>query len=134
MQDRKGSCLCGAVRFVLKGEPRAISICHCTQCQRQSGSAFSFNLIMRETDYEQSGETKVYVDTGDSGQPVYRHFCGLCGSAILARTALLPGKVVVKAGTLDSIEGLQPKNEVYTDRAVKWLAPVAGTTRFARNV
>ena len=124
----------GAVRYVLKGEPRAIAICHCKQCQRQSGSAFSFNLVTREADYEQSGETTVYVDTGDSGQPVYRHFCGLCGSAILAKTALLPGKVVVKAGSLDSIEGLQPKTEIYTDRAVKWLRPVAGAARFARNL
>ena len=57
MQDRKGGCLCGAMRYVLKGEPRAIAICHCTHCQRQSGSSFSFNLVIREADYEQSGET-----------------------------------------------------------------------------
>ena len=73
MQDRKGGCLCGTVRYVLKGEPRAIAICHCTHCQRQSGSVFSFNLVIREADYEQSGETMVYVDKGDSGQPVVQH-------------------------------------------------------------
>ena len=106
MQDRKGGCLCGAVRYVLKGEPRAIAICHCTHCQRQSGSLFSFNLVIRKADYEQSGETMVYVDKGDSGQPVYRHFCGRCGSPILATIA---------------------------DHAVKWLAPVAGAARFAQN-
>jgi hypothetical protein len=118
---------------VLKGDPRAIAICRCTHCQRQSGSLFSFNLVIREIDYDQRGETRVYVDKGDSGQPVYRHFCGNCGSPILAKTALAPGKVVVKAGTLDNIEGLQPKTEIYTDHAVKWLAPVAGAARFARN-
>ena len=107
MQDRKGGCLCGAVRYVLKGDPRAIAICHCTHCQRQSGSLFSFNLVIGEAGYEQSGETMVYVDKGDSGQPVYRHFCGRCGSPVLAKTALAPGKVVVKAGTLDNMEGLQ---------------------------
>ena len=80
MSDRKGGCLCGAVRYVLKGEPRGIALCHCTHCQRQSGSLFSFNLVIRETDYEQSGETIIYVDSGDSGQPVHRHFCGRCGS------------------------------------------------------
>jgi hypothetical protein len=134
MQDRKGGCLCGAVRYVLKGEPRGTAICHCTHCRKLSGSPFSFNLVMRQTDYEQTGETKVYVDTGDSGQPVYRHFCAGCGSPILAKTALLPGKVVVKAGTLDSLEGLQPQAEIYTDHAVKWLAPVAGVARFAQNL
>jgi hypothetical protein len=133
MQDRKGGCLCGAVRYVLKGDPQAIAICHCTHCQRQSGSVFSFNLVIRDADYEQLGETTVYVDEGDSGQPVYRHFCGHCGSHILAIVAEAPGKVVVKGGTLDSKEGLQPQTEVYTDHAVRWLAPVAGTARFAQN-
>jgi hypothetical protein len=76
----------------------------------------------------------IYVDKGDSGQSVYRHFCGDCGSPIFAKTALAPGKVIVKAGTLDSMEGLQPRTEIYTDHAVKWLAPVAGATRFAQNL
>jgi hypothetical protein len=134
MPDRKGGCLCGAVRYVLKGEPRATAICHCTHCQRQSGSLFSFNLVIREADYAQSGDTMVYVDNGDSGQPVQRHFCGRCGSPIYVKTALLPGKVVVKAGTLDSMEGLQPKAEIYTDHAVTWLAPFAGAARYAQNI
>ncbi|MCC8941142.1 GFA family protein [Bradyrhizobium sp. Arg68] len=134
MPDRNGGCLCGAVRYVLKSEPRSIAICHCTHCQRQSGSLFSFNLVIRETDYQQSGETTVFVDSGDSGHPVLRHFCGRCGSPILAISALMPGKVVVKAGTLDSLEGLQPQAEIYTDRAAEWLAPVPGAARFAQNV
>jgi hypothetical protein len=79
MQDRKGGCLCRAVRYVLKGEPRTIAICHCTHCQRQSGSVFSFNLLISEADYEQSGETMVYMDKGDSGQPVYRISAGAAG-------------------------------------------------------
>jgi hypothetical protein len=73
------------------------------------------------------------VDQGDSGQPLYRHFCGTCGSPIFTKTALAPGMVVVRAGTLDSMEGLQPETETYTDHAVKWLAPVAGATRFAQS-
>ena len=133
MPDRKGGCLCGAVRYTLKSEPRAIALCHCTHCQRLSGSVFSLNLVIREADYEQSGETTIYVDSGDSGQPVHRHFCGRCGAPIFARTALSPGKVIVKGGTLDDLEGLAPKTEIYTEHAVRWLAPVAGTTRFARN-
>jgi hypothetical protein len=133
MQHRKGGCLCGAVRYVLKGEPQAIGICHCTHCQRQSGSIFSFNLLISEADYEQSGETTVYVDKGDSGQPVYRHFCGRCGSPVWTTVAAAPGKVVVRAGTLDNMEGFQPQTEIYADHAVKWLAPVAGAARFAQN-
>lgn len=133
MQVRKGGCLCGAVRYVLKGEPQAIGVCHCTHCQRQSGSAFSFNLFIKEDDYEQQGETRFFVDTGDSGQPSYRHFCGSCGSPVLTKAMTLPGVVLVKAGTLDSMEGLQPQLEIYTERAVKWLTPIAGAARFAQS-
>jgi len=134
MSDRKGGCLFGAVRYVLKSEPRSVAICHCTHCQRQSGSPFSLNLVVRDTDYEQSGQTMVYVDSGDSGHPVHRHFCGRCGSPIAVKTNLMPGKVVLKAGSLDSLEGVQPKIEIYTHHAVKWLEPVAGAQRYAQNV
>jgi hypothetical protein len=132
MQDRSGGCLCGAVRYVLKGDPEMVAICHCTHCQRQSGSILSFNVVVSDADYDQRGETKVYVDQGDSGQPLYRHFCGNCGSPVSTKTALAPGMVVVRAGTLDSMDGLHPQTESYTDHAVKWLAPVAGAKRFAQ--
>jgi hypothetical protein len=134
MSDRKGGCLCGAVRYTLKGEPRSIALCHCTHCRRQRGSLFSFNLVLRESEYEQSGETTIFVDRGDSGHPVHRHFCGRCGSPLFAVTALMPGKIVLKAGTLDSMGGLQPKAEIYTDHAVEWIKPVAGAQRYAQNV
>jgi hypothetical protein len=133
IMHREGGCLCGAVRYVLKSDPQGTAVCHCTHCQKQSGSAFSFNLVMGEADYEQRGETVFYVDRGDSGLPSHRHFCGRCGSAIVTKDPTLPGKVLVKAGTLDSMEGLQPQIEIYTVHAVEWLAPVAGAARFARS-
>jgi hypothetical protein len=132
MKNREGGCLCGAVRYVLNGEPQAAAICHCRHCQRQSGSLFSFNLFIAEADFEQHGETKIFEDRGDSGQPSYRHFCGSCGSPVITKVALMPGQVLVKAGTLDSLEGLpSPQVEIYTDRAVEWLSPFVGTNRFA---
>jgi hypothetical protein len=130
MPDRKGGCLCGAVRYVLKGEPQAISLCHCTHCQKQSGSAFSFNLFISEADYEQQGETTVYVDHGDSGEPSYRHFCGSCGSPIMTKVAVIPGMVLVKAGTLASMEGLKPQREIYAVHAVNWSVPIPGVVRY----
>ncbi|CAD6531175.1 GFA family protein [Paraburkholderia sabiae] len=132
MQYRKGGCLCGAVRYVLKGEPQAVAVCHCTHCQKQSGSLFSFNLFVSEADYEQQGTTLVYEDRGDSGHPLYRHFCGSCGSPVITKVPMMPGQVIVKAGTLDSLEGLPaPQTEIYTDRAAEWLEPFAGASRFA---
>lgn len=134
MQNRKGGCLCGAVRYVMKGDPQGAAICHCSHCQKAGGGLFSFNLFVREADYEQQGETMIYEDRGDSGQLSYRHFCGRCGSPVMTKVAMLPGQVLVKAGTLDSNEGLlPPQTEIYTDRAVNWLVPFAGARRFARS-
>lgn len=134
MQHRTGGCLCGAVRYVLKSEPRTSAICHCTHCQKQSGSLFSINFFVNEADYEQRGQTMVFEDKGDSGQPSYRHFCGHCGSPVITKVAMMPGQVIVKAGTLDSLDGIQPpQTEIYTDRAAGWLELVKEARRFARN-
>ena len=133
MTERVGGCLCGAVRYRLKCEPMATAVCHCTHCQKQSGGVFSTNLVIPEAQYEQTGETKVYADSGDSGQAVLRHFCGACGSPILSKAGIMPGMVLVKAGTLDDMSGLTPAVEVYTDHAAAWVAPIAGVQRFPQG-
>lgn len=133
MANREGRCLCGNIRYVLKSEPSMTAVCHCTHCQRQSGGVFSTNLAIPERDYVQQGETKIFQDKGDSGQPVYRHFCGDCGSPILSKVAGMPGVVLVKAGTLDDFSGITPAVEVYTDHAAAWVAPIAGAKRFKQS-
>lgn len=133
MPSRSGGCLCGAIRYELASEPGMTAVCHCTHCQKQSGGVFSTNLVVPESDFSQQGETKVYQDTGDSGQAVYRHFCGDCGSPILSKVAAMPGLCMVKVGTLDDFSGITPAIEVYTDHAAAWVAPVAGAQRFAQS-
>ena len=132
MADREGGCLCGAVRYVLKAEPQVTAVCHCTHCQRQSGGVFSVNVVVPEAAYAQTGETKVFPDRGDSGKPVWRHFCPNCGSPILSTIELMPGVVMVKAGTLDDLAGIAPSLEVYTDHAADWMAPIPGARRFGQ--
>ena len=133
MTDREGGCLCGAVRYVLKADPLMTAVCHCTHCQRQSGGVFSTNLAIPETAFVQTGETKIFTDKGDSGQAVWRHFCGSCGSPIRSMVEVMPGLVLVKAGTLDDMSGLKPGIEVYTDHAAAWVVPIAGAQRFAQG-
>src|SRR3546814_11779416 len=65
MDVREGGCLCGAVRYRIRAAPRAVVICHCTHCQRASGSALSVNLLLEEGDYDQHGETKFFLAHGD---------------------------------------------------------------------
>ncbi len=131
MTHRHGGCLCGAIRYEIKSEPALVAVCHCTHCQKQSGAMYSTNLGVPVADYVQTGETKVFHDKGDSGKSVDRHFCGNCGSPILSSAEALPGMVLIKAGTLDSLVGIVPKMELYTDRAAEWVPAVPGSQRFA---
>lgn len=134
MSHYTGGCLCGAVRYTITGEPRSVSLCHCTHCQKLSGSAFTLNLVIREQDYTQEGTTQLFEDKGDSGNPVLRHFCVTCGAHVLARIASAPGKVVLKGGTLDNPGHFVPAAEIYASRAPAWLQPVAGTQRFPDGI
>jgi hypothetical protein len=135
MRIHQGGCLCGAVRYVLKGEPQGNAICHCTHCQKQSGSLFSFNLFYREEDVEEHGATQVFEDSGDSGQPVQRHFCARCGSPVYTKAAAYPGLVLIKCGTLDDVRRApSPELEIYTMHEPGWLAPFSGANRFARSM
>lgn len=118
----QGGCLCGAVRYRLSGEPKAVVACHCTHCQRQSGSLFSVNLVVDAAQYQQEGHTRRFRDTGDSGKAVWRHFCETCGSPLYSDVEARPGALFVKAGTLDDRTQFAPTVEVYTDHAAGWLS------------
>ena len=98
-----GGCLCGAVRYEANAEPIFTAVCHCTHCQKQGGTAFTIVVAVPAPAFSMTGELKTYHDTGDSGQPVERRFCSECGSPVLTECAVMPGVVLIKAGTLDDV-------------------------------
>ena len=101
MPEITGGCLCGRVRYTVTGEPAFSSLCHCRNCQRYTGSAFETVIAFPTASVNVHGELKTYADTGDSGKPVYRRFCPNCGSGVIAEADVLPGVMLVLAGTLD---------------------------------
>lgn len=126
-----GGCLCGQIRYSFGGAPLLTAICHCRNCQRQSGSAFGIVAAVPEADFDLLGETRTFHDSSDSGRAVARVFCPACGSPILSTIEPMPGIMLIKAGTLDDPAGLQPAIEVYCDRALPFLPALAGTERHA---
>lgn len=131
--SRSGGCLCGKVRYALAGEPLATVICHCTNCQKQSGGAFSVNLIATEKDLSIEGALRTFDDAGDSGNAVHRRFCPDCGSPIISALAASPGIVALKAGTLDDPSGLSPQMQVWCDSRQDWVAFAADMPGFPAN-
>jgi len=128
---REGGCLCGAVRYRVTGEPIISAVCHCRHCQKQGGSAFSVVIAVTDDNYAQTGETAVFEDRGDSGQPVYRHFCGTCGSPIVSIAGMLPGLTLIKAGTLDDPTAIRPTQEAYCRDAWAVFPRLAGAQGYA---
>lgn len=118
-----GRCLCGEVSYTLTGDLIATAICHCDHCQRQSGGAFSVNLVAHESQLAVSGTLSVYDETGENDDGVYvrRQFCGACGSPIVSTLELTEGIIAVKAGTLDDKSAVQPTVEAWCVDRQPWV-------------
>src|SRR5438046_2340735 len=97
-----GRCLCGAITYSADAEPLFTAICHCRDCQRQTGTAFSVVVGVPADKFEVSGELSSHTTVGeDHGQEVERRFCGSCGSPICSVSEANRDWIIVKAGTLD---------------------------------
>jgi hypothetical protein len=78
---RIAHCCCGSLRAETTGEP-SIGVCHCTECQRRTGSAFGVVALFPKEQVRSEGPSRVYVRGGDSGRKVEFHFCPDCGTTV----------------------------------------------------
>lgn len=130
----EGGCNCGAVRYRAEGEPIVVAQCHCSNCRKQSGSAFSVNLLFKKDAVSHDGDLTVYEDKDTfSGNPVLRKFCGRCGSPIFSETTDGRGMLVVKAGTLDDPAPFAPGVSIWTATALPWVTLPEGQMKFEQN-
>tara|TARA_Y100001933_G_scaffold124449_1_gene124210 strand:- start:237 stop:578 length:342 start_codon:yes stop_codon:yes gene_type:complete len=98
------------------------AICHCKNCQKQAGSAFSTLAGIKKSDFKLTGEPKVYVDTDtDSGASVERFFCGACGSPIYSALPSQPNVIYLKTGTLDDTSEFKPSIHVWASTRQNWV-------------
>ncbi|KAI4843172.1 hypothetical protein E4T44_06886 [Aureobasidium sp. EXF-8845] len=134
----KGSCYCGKITFSYEGKPANSAICHCTDCRKISGSAFSTNIIVPTSSFSLlTGTPKKYSATADSGRKVTTVFCDNCGSSLWREgdMSTAEGILVVRVGVLDGREALEeggPKAEVYTCERAKWLGEREGVEQFEK--
>jgi len=131
MQKIEGGCLCGSVRYDCPAEPLMTVVCHCSHCQKQTGTSFSIIVAVPRDALKLSGQTKSFHDTGSSGKPVMRHFCPDCGSPIFSEVSALPDRLFIKAGTLDDTSWLKPSAHLYCDSAQSWVEIADTVPQFA---
>ena len=114
-----GGCLCGAVRFEISEPPISASYCHCTRCQRRTGTAASVQArIVPGSLRVVSGEDLVRAFEPEDGFP--KEFCSACGSALWSRNPENPDALSVRMGAFDEDPGVRPSYRQYVAYAAQW--------------
>ena len=134
MQAIRGGCLCGKIRYSANADPVFAAVCHCQNCQKQTGTAFSVAVGVPRSSISIEGQLKTFHDRGSSGQPVDRNFCPECGSPIISDVAVMPEIRFIKAGTLDDTTWPDPEMHVYCDSAESWVQIPEGTKKFGKGL
>ncbi|MFV1527727.1 MULTISPECIES: GFA family protein [unclassified Phaeobacter] len=121
MQHHQGSCLCGAIRINASGAPLRVGICHCSDCRKHHGALFYAAAIFPASAVTVDGRPQHYRG---------RHFCGICGSSVFARSG---NEIELHLGALETTDGLLPSYEGWCLRRESWLPAFPGLTRFDRD-
>lgn len=130
-----GGCRCGAVRYRLTvDEMPPVYCCHCLNCQTWSGSAFTQQAFIRESQIEViAGETEIYVNITESGAESTQRLCGICHTRLWNTNSARPSIALVRAGTLDASAELVPRAHIWTKRKQPWLVIDVGIPTWPEN-
>jgi hypothetical protein len=126
VSERTASCRCGNLRATVTGEPVRVSVCHCLNCKKRSGSAFAVQARWPKEQVRIEGESKTFVIVADSGNRGIFHFCPNCGSDVFYE---IDGKVddkfndliAIPVGALDDPYSVTPRFSVWEERKHDWL-------------
>ena len=128
-----GSCHCGNIKFEADVNPEKVSVCHCTDCQTSTGSAFRVNVPVSGKTFRMiSGTPTIYVKTtADSGNPRAQAFCSTCGSPLYSTTAGDGPQpwYMVRVGILNERRELPPKIQNWRRSAQPWLTDMASVPK-----
>ena len=130
-----GQCHCGQIAFEAEIDPDAVAICHCTDCQVLSGSAFRVVVPTPESHFVLlRGTPKTYERTADSGNKRLQAFCPDCGTSLYS-TAIgdTPGNVVIRVGVLRQCAGLPPKAQYWVHSGQSWVMDIESVPKFERQ-
>ena len=117
----RGSCLCGAVAFVITTPLLAMGNCHCSMCRKQHGTAFSTYVEIAAAGFELLRGAE-HIQTYVSSPGVERRFCATCGAKLTFVMRELPARLWVAAGVLDDVPALQPQYHIFVGSKAPWYA------------
>ena len=116
----RGSCLCGKVKYQLRGTPAAMYYCHCGMCRKATGSSFATNIVVRAKDFTLVSGDEV-LGAFESSPNFRRHFCKACGSPIYSQRESTNHILSVRCGTLDADPVVRPTVHAYVASKAPWV-------------
>jgi len=118
-----GGCHCGAITYAAEIDPDQVLICHCTDCQTLSGSAFRTVALTAPENFKLlTGTLKIYIKTAQSGAKRTQTFCPDCGTPIYSGPVdNTPGLLGIRLGTARQRAGLTPKAQAWAGSALGWV-------------
>lgn len=115
----RGSCLCGSVRYEIRGSLGRASHCHCSKCRKAHGAAFGTYARVKVNDFAfTSGQND--IGSYRSSPSVLRTFCRLCGSTLQFITEARPESFALALGTLDDDPGIRPSYHIFAGSKAPW--------------
>jgi hypothetical protein len=122
-----GACQCGDITIEGEVDPETVRICHCADCQKNSGSAFRLNVPISGETFRMVGTPATYIKTtAESGNPRLQAFCSRCGTSIYTTT---PGEglqtsYMTRVGILDQRDKLSPRRQIWFGSALAWVVRI----------
>jgi len=131
---RTGGCQCGALRYEVPREPLQLYVCHCTECRKQSASAFGISFIVPRLALRVTqGAPRFWSRPTDSGNTLDCAFCGDCGSRVWHQRRGATATVSVKGGSLDQPVDLGDAAHIWTSRMLPGVVLPEGAVQFSEE-
>lgn len=129
-----GGCHCGAIAYEAEIDPDSVAICHCTDCQTLSGSAFRVVVPAKREGFKLlTGDPKIYVKTGESGRKRVQSFCANCGTPIYSADTANPQVFSIRVGTVQQRAQLPPKIQLWSRSALGWTMHLEPVPQIAKQ-
>ncbi len=127
---REGGCLCGRIRYRVRGEPVNVCHCHCTMCQKAAGAAF---VTWAQFPLDQIEFTKGKPAVYQSSDIAERMFCGACGTALTFKYGDNPEDLDLTVCSFDEPATLKPEDHIWTSTALRWAHTDDGLPRYMES-
>jgi hypothetical protein len=117
-----GGCHCGLITYEAEVDPGTVTVCHCTDCQRLSGSAFRTAVPAPSEAFKLlAGRPKIYIKTAESGRQRAQAFCPECGTPIYSAAVTDTPAYFIRVGTIRQRAELPPRAQIWCRSALDWV-------------